>query len=87
MFFNKKNLDQSLIPEKQRELPKIEQPNQIKKKEAPNIKIKKNSQSNKNSNENASKKEDIIEKSIQNDISEIEKDERSNLNENSRNLR
>lgn len=64
MFFNKKNLDQSLIPEKKRELPKIEQPNQIKKKEAPNIKIKKNSQSNKNSNENASKKEDIIEKSI-----------------------
>ena len=42
MFFNKKNMDQHLIPEKQRELPKIELTKINLKKEDSNNKIKKN---------------------------------------------
>ena len=45
MFFNKKNMDQPLIPEKQRELPKIELTKINLKKEDSNNKIKKNNQS------------------------------------------
>ena len=44
-------MDQSLIPEKKRELPKIEQQNQINKKEAQNKKLKIKNNCNKNSNE------------------------------------
>ena len=64
MFFNKKIMDQSLIPEKKRELPKIEQQNQINKKEALNKKLKIKNNCNQNSNEVVQIKCDYINRSI-----------------------
>ena len=57
-------MDQSLIPEKKRELPKIEQQNQINKKEALNKKWKIKNNCYQNSNEVALIKCDYINKSI-----------------------